>query len=368
MNKQNLIVGLIFALYIIWGSNFCFAENVVIEADKQNYSTKDNMTHFDGNVKVTSKDVTVRGPKAVMKINSNNKPDYALFLNNPVATKVSPTSKSQIKANIMRLSLIDNIVKAEGNVISEVIDSSSSVMTMKSDMQEYDISNNIIIAKGNVEINNKDLKTKSREARILVDKTGKPQEVKLIGGARVIQDKNVADADIFIYNPITDEAIAQGHTRSQTILDDLTQVFVWSDIQEYNKNTGTLMTSGNVKIAYKEYLAFGPKATMIKENSTTKPNKIVFLGRSRIIENTREVEANRIVITLNPKDFTAEGNVKTKFTQIQSNKKKTNNKKVNKKTNQQDVNKKKALEEQEFRKKYPVIEKPEEYDAQSIFN
>jgi len=367
MNKKYIIIGMFLTLFVAFSATFCLADNIVIEANKQNYNAKDNMTHFEGDVKVTSKDITVTGPKAVMKINANNKPEYALFVNNPIAKKITPTSKSQIKANIMRLSLIDNIVKAEGNVFSEVTETSSPVMTMKSDTQEYDISSNTIIAKGNVEINYKELKTKSNEAMILVDKAGKPQQVRLMGSAKVIQDKSIVDADSFIYNPANNEVIAHGNTYSQTILDDLTQVFVWSDIQAYDQNTETLMTSGNVKIAYKEYLAFGPKATLFKEGTSTKPNKIIFLGRSRIRENSREVEANKIQITLNPKDFTAEGNVKTKFTQIQSYKKGPKDKKTNKKL-KQEQNKKKAIEEQEFRKKYPVIEKPVDYDPQNIFN
>ncbi|MDD3012481.1 MAG: LptA/OstA family protein [Candidatus Gastranaerophilales bacterium] len=367
MNKKYIIISFLLMLFGILNTCLCLAENLIIEADKQNFDAKDNLTHFEGNVKATSNDITVKGPKAVMKINSNNKPEYALFLDNPVATKVTPTSKSKLKANIMRLSLIDNIVKAEGNAFSEISGKVSPSISMKSDSQEFNISTNTIFAKGNVEIIYKDLKTKSNEAIILVNKAGKPQRVNLIGSARLVQGNNVVDADSFIYNPVTEEISAHGNAHSQTVLDDLTQVSVWSDVQEYDKNTKTLMSSGNVKIAYKEYLAFGPKATLFKESNSSKPNKIIFLGRSRIRENSREVEANKIIITLNPKDFNAEGNVKTKFTQVQSYKKETKNKKHNNKSNKI-KNRKKSLEEQEFRKKYPVIEKPVEYEQTNIFN
>jgi lipopolysaccharide export system protein LptA len=123
MDKRFLIIGLVLALSMIFSAHFCLADNIIIEANKQKYNEKDNMTHFEGNVKVTTKDMEVKGPKAIMKIGANNKPEYALFTNNPIATKNTPTSKSKIKANIMRLSLIDNTVKAEGNVFSEVINS-----------------------------------------------------------------------------------------------------------------------------------------------------------------------------------------------------------------------------------------------------
>jgi len=358
MNKKNVIIGSLLVLYTILGAHFCLADNVVIEADKQSYNEKENMTHFEGNVKVSSKDITIKGPKALMKINSGNKPEYAVFYNNPVATKVTATSRSQIKANIMRLSLLDNLVKAEGNADMEISEDKATAISMKSNTQDFDMVNNVIIARGNVEIKYKDLNTRSSEARISVDKSGKPQKVELQGSARLVQGKNIVNADNFIYNPVTDEIIANGNTHSVTLLDDLTQVAVWANIQEYNKANGSLMTSGNVKIDYKGYVAFGPKATLIKDSRSPKPNRIVFLGRSRIREGTREVEANRIEITLNPKNFSAEGNVKTKFTQIQSYKSKPKDKR--KKVNPDQDKRKKSLEEQEFRKKYPVIEKPVE--------
>lgn len=367
--KKNIILSTLIILSTAFSIHNCFADNIIIEANKQNFNTKDNMTHFEGNVKVISNDLTVKGPKAVMKIGTTNKPEYAVFYNNPVATKVTETSKGMLKANIMKLSLLDNIVKAEGNAQSFITESTSPTIYMKSDTQELDMSSNIITAKGNVEIKYNDLNTKSATAKIYVNKSGKPQEVHLLGSAKVIQGKNIIDADNFVYNPVNEEITASGNTHTVSLLDDLTQVFIWSNNQQYHKSTGALMASGNVKIEYKEYIAFGPKATFVKEGNSSKPNKIIFLGRSKIREGTREVEANKIEITLNPKDFIAEGNVKTKFTQIQSYKKTPKDKKTKAKTKtSKDIEKEKAIKDQEFREKFPVIEKPVETEQTHIFN
>jgi lipopolysaccharide export system protein LptA len=365
--KKNILIKIFVFLAVILSIHVCFADNIVIEADKQNFNTKDNMTHFEGNVKAVSNNITVQGPKAVMKIGAENKPEYALFVNNPVATRVTATSKGKLKANIMKLSLLENIVKAEGNAQSFITEGNSPAISMKSDTQELDIATNTITAKGNVVIDYNDLNTKSNEAKIYVDKTGKPREVHLIGAAKVVQGKSIIDADDVIYNPITEEVTATGNTHTVSVMDDLTQIYVWSNVQQYHKSTGSLLASGNVKIAYKEYVAFGPKATFIKEGSSTKPNKVIFLGRSKIREGNREVEANKIEITLNPKDFIAEGNVKTKFTQVQAYKKTTKEKQVNKKA-KKDPKKDKAIEEQKFREKFPVIERPVETEPINIFN
>ena len=125
-----------------------------------------------------------------------------------------------------------------------------------------------------------------------------------------------------LYNPVTNEMVAYGNVNSRTILDDGTPVDIQSEFQQYDKTTQTLITSGHVKINYKEYIATGPKAIFVpdaaaaKKSNSSKPNKIIFTGRAKIIEGERHVEADKIEITVNPKNFTAEGNVKTRFTQV----------------------------------------------------
>ena len=50
---------------------------------------------------------------------------------------------------------------------------------------------------------------------------------------------------------------------------------------------------------------------MFPDPKTQKMNKVVFLGRSKITQQGRSIEADRIDMTLKPKDFKADGNVKT---------------------------------------------------------
>ena len=57
---------------------------------------------------------------------------------------------------------------------------------------------------------------------------------------------------------------------------------------------------------------------MLANPKTRKPNKIIFSGRSKITEGDKSIEADSIVITVNPKNFTAEGNVKTQINNIES--------------------------------------------------
>ena len=44
---------------------------------------------------------------------------------------------------------------------------------------------------------------------------------------------------------------------------------------------------------------------------TGKPNEVYFVGRSKIVQNEKDIIADKIKLTLDPKDFQAEGNVRT---------------------------------------------------------
>ena len=102
---------------------------------------------------------------------------------------------------------------------------------------------------------------------------------------------------------------------------DGTRINVWSDRQEYYKVSNIIQASGKVRVKYKDYDARGPKATVYPDKKTNKPNEVVFIGRSVITEQMRSIEADRIKMFINPKNFFAEGNVKTVIRNIQQNKK-----------------------------------------------
>ena len=65
------------------------------------------------------------------------------------------------------------------------------------------------------------------------------------------------------------------------------------------------------KIQYEDYIATGPKVIVVQDKTTKKLNEAIFVGRAKIETKGRTIEADRITITMNPKDFKAEGNVKS---------------------------------------------------------
>ena len=71
-------------------------------------------------------------------------------------------------------------------------------------------------------------------------------------------------------------------------------------------------------------MATGPKATVYPD-ANNNLNKVVFLGRSKIEQEGRSIEADRINMTFEPKDFKADGNVKTFIPNISGSKNKSTN-------------------------------------------
>ncbi len=311
---------------LIMPAGFLYAENVLIQADKQVFDGE--KTIFEGNVKVDYDDIVIKSPKAIVRMDENGKPKAATFVDGAHAVKESEFSRSEVKANIINLSLLKNRLRAEGQAESSVLENKKPIVHINAGSQVFDTDKNIIVATEDVHINYKDIKTISDKSRISINKQGNLDNVELLGKVEVYQDKSIIKADEVFYNPKSNEVVASGNTHSISELDEDTSVIIWADYQQFDNNSSTLITSGNVRIRYKDYLATGPKATFIPENGSTKPNKIIFIGRARIQESQRYVEGDRIEITLEPQNFKAEGNVKTRFTQVDSYKTMNKNNKL----------------------------------------
>jgi lipopolysaccharide assembly outer membrane protein LptD (OstA) len=102
-----------------------------------------------------------------------------------------------------------------------------------------------------------------------------------------------------------------GNTKTIAILDDGRKLTLHSDYQQYNKKQNSYIGTGHVKIWFDEYYAQGPKVSVFPNTETGKPNEVYFIGRSKIVQTDRDIIADKIKITLEPKDFAAEGNVRT---------------------------------------------------------
>ena len=219
------------------------------------------------------------------------------------------------------MSLLNKRLKAEGNTQTTVtpLDGMKPTVIITADTQEYDTKTKTLTAKGSVIIYYKDVETFSNSAVANLDKNGNLKMLTLTGSGRLKQKDSVITADKFIYDAVKEIAYGLGSAHSDVDMDG-TRINVWSDRQEYYKASNIIQASGKVHVIYKDYDAKGPKATVYPDPKTNKPNEIIFIGRSTIVEQMRSITADRIKMYINPKNFFAEGNVQTVIRNIQQNK------------------------------------------------
>ena len=301
---------LVFALLIL-SSLAVFSSDLIIESKTQTFSNEERKIKLDGGVKVKLDNLTVESPKADVSIRRNNKLDTATFYDKPYAYEINENKKREVKANILKVSLINKVVRAEGESQSIITEGNTPIVVINADAQEYDTKSSVMVATGAVTIKYKDIDTFSDKAAIIADQKGGLQRIDLIGNAKVKQAQNESEGHHFIYNPITEEMSVSGNTKTVAISDDGKKLIIHSDYQQYHKKQNSYVGSGHVKIWYDDYYAQGPKVSVFPNEETGKPNEVYFVGRSKIVQQDKDIIADKIKMTMDPKDFVAEGNVRT---------------------------------------------------------
>ena len=301
---------LIFLLLILSGSAV-FSSDLIIESKTQTFSDQERKINLEGGVKVKLDNLTVQSDRAEVTVRRNNRLDTATFYNKPYAYEINENKKREVKSNILQVSLINKIVRAEGEAQSIITEGDTPIVTINADVQEYDTKSGIMVCTGAVTIKYNDIDTFSDKAVIIADNKGGLRKIDLIGNAKVKQNQNESEGHHFVYNPVTGEMSVTGSTKTVAISDDGEKLVIHSDYQQYNKAQNSFVGSGHVKVWYDDYFAQGPKVSVFPDKATGKLNEVYFIGRSKIIQQEKDIIADKIKMTLSPKDFIAEGNVRS---------------------------------------------------------
>lgn len=319
MKKRNSIFFIIFLLLLFTSSVLA----ITIESKKQEIHMDKNKGYFSGDVKVQVGDVVVSSPRADLDLEpATKKPSLATFFDKPYAHQVKDNKKHEVKADIIKVSLIKKIITAQGNAQTNVIQDRKPIIIITADTQEYDTNTNLMQAIGSVIINYEDIVATSDKAYALLDKNNDVKNLKLSSRATIKQDKSIIKGDNITYSKLRQDIIASGNTMSDVTFENGDRVIVNARNQQYDRLANTIMATGSVHVKYADYVADGPKAIMHINSKTNKPEKIIFIGRSKIVEKgVNSVEANKITMIMQPKTFVAEGNVKTNIEQNTTNEK-----------------------------------------------
>ena len=313
MKKKNLKVLSVILSMLMMSSVFA----ITIESKKQEIVLDKNKGFFEGDVKVQVGDVVVQSPRADLDLEpETKKPSLATFFEKPYAHQVKDNKKHEVKADIIKVSLIKKIITAQGNAQTNVLQDKQPVIIITSDEQEYDTNTNLMKATGSVVVNYDDMVATSDSAYALMNKQGDVQNIKLVSKATIKQDKSLIKGDNIQYSKLRQDIIVSGNTMSDVTFENGDRVIVYARNQQYDQKGNTLMATGSVNVKYADYVANGPKAIMYINSKTNKPEKIVFTGRSKIVEKgVNSVEADKIIMTMEPKTFEAIGSVKTSLEQ-----------------------------------------------------
>jgi lipopolysaccharide export system protein LptA len=292
------------------------ATTVDIAAHQQVFED-DGSTKFIGDVKVAYLDYRIAAPEAKVELGADGQPSVAVFYPRPKAHYIDPTpnplaagSRDDLEADIIRLFLNDNRMKAEGNAVSYVTTVAANPVKIKSAIQEFDNNAKIMKAHGDVWVDYNGTIFTSPHATLWMG-SGSADKVLFSDGATAAQkNTNIVGRNITIM-PKSGNMVAEGSVVTK-VNKPGKNVKITSAYQQYDKASDTMLASGGVRINYGSYKTNGPKATFKMSNGDV--DKIYLTGRSKIVTNDgREVEADSIVITTKPEHFDAKGNVKTKF-------------------------------------------------------
>ncbi len=313
MKKINIKFLIVFLLLFFASSVFA----ITIESKKQEMQIDKNKGYFTGDVKVQVGDVIVQSPRADLDLEpETKKPSLATFFDKPYAHQIKDNKKHEVKADIIKVSLIKKVITAQGNAQTNVLEDKKPTIIITADMQEYDTNTSLMKAIGNVVINYEDMVATSDSAYALLDKKGDVHNLKLSSRAVIKQDKSIIKGDDIRYSKLRQDIIVSGNTLSDVTFDNGDRVIINARSQQYDRKGNTMMASGAVHVDYGDYIADGPKAIMHINPKTNKPEKIIFIGRSKIVEKgVNSVEADKITMTMQPRTFEAIGNVKTNIEQ-----------------------------------------------------
>ncbi len=303
---------LIYITTLLLISGIATASSLTVESDKQEFKDSDNKIYLEGDVKVKNGAINVLSPRAVVEVDpKSNKVNKVQFKENAYSYQMEGGKKHEIKAQILEMSLLKKVFSAQGNTLSSITEKGRPVVIVTADKQEYNKNTNVMKAFGNVNIVYKDVETLSNQAIVDLTKNNDVKRIQLIGNANLKQANSKITAKKLDYDNIKQEAVATGSVFSDIITEDNKNIKVWSEYQSFDKKANVMTASGSTVIKYEDYTARGPKVNVFPDSKTKKLNQAVFLGRSKIETKGRTIEADRISITMNPKDFKAEGNVKS---------------------------------------------------------
>jgi lipopolysaccharide export system protein LptA len=287
---------------------------VVIEANEQEVDLKNNVSYFKGNVVVRSGETVIKAPQGKVLMDANAQPSVANFEGGVVVSK----GQDSLKSSTLIFDFKKEAFTASGGVDTRITPKGKSPIRIQSQTQQYLKSNSQMLASGNVRITSEDANATSEQALLVLGANNTAERITFSGGSYLTQKDSTVSASRIVLLPKQNVFMAEGNAVTRVKQAGNPQPIVLrSAYQQLDRNKGLLIASGAVDLDFEDYKAKGPKAVFyMSQGESMDLKKAVFSGRSTLNEgNLREVTADTIEVTVNPRYFDARGNVKTKLIQ-----------------------------------------------------
>ena len=150
---------LVISAILLSSFGFAIASDLSIESDKQTFKMEENKASFEGNVRVKMDDISATAPKAEVFIDPKTKQlSEAVMYDNPYVIQVQKAKTNEIKANILKMSLLKKNIHGVGNTQTTVTETGAMKPTViiTADEQSYDTNTKTLTASGSVIIFYKD--------------------------------------------------------------------------------------------------------------------------------------------------------------------------------------------------------------------
>lgn len=249
-----------------------------------------------------------------IKMGPNGKAQNAVFTNGAKMVRSQNGMNQTIQAGTLNMGLDNGNLQASGGVTTHMSgDAKVGDVSIQSDSQVFEQDRNLMRAVGHVVVKKGDTVASSPEAVIFLGSSGAADKVMFIKGATLRQGEQQMTAETITIKLSTGDIYAERNASSTINGKDSagksTLIKIKSHLQEFDNQTGALISNGKVVLNYEDYIARGPKAVFYRKGGSL--DHIVMTGRSQIEDADREVTGDTVTITVNPKRFNAQGNVTT---------------------------------------------------------
>ncbi|MBS1955656.1 MAG: hypothetical protein JST89_15845 [Cyanobacteria bacterium SZAS-4] len=269
-------------------------EKIITDSRYQEYHRDTGRFEARGDVHVKHGDILVISDRLQLVYGADAKPETALFTGHVSATQ----NENNTQADTMTYFLATQRLQATGNVRSKVIqkkgdgpkkggpDDGSQEVSSKSGRS----GDTTAFTDSSAKYSDPSSKAADSAKASTFSRPSGGQDVKLADGKTATKSSGKGfDFDIDNKNG--------------------EPMYIDSDAQDYSKDSGRMAAQGNVKVRYGDTTGVGPNVVLVR-NIDGQAEKLVFTGRSQIIQPGKRWIGDKITMMVNDRKVLAQGNTR----------------------------------------------------------